>query len=177
MAIRSQEIRSTVRSQGQARSTLTVPSISFHSLAYLVTGLLALLAIYAIMGNVVTWGRSRLDDLRYGSTRTFHMEAVVGHDDGEGTPTHLIAMNLNRQVVIVEIPGGDPGKTRTLTGPYLVGAGEDKTPVLLQLEDINRDGAKDLVVNVKNEAIIYLNKDNQFQPITPEERMKLVKPQ
>lgn len=177
MAIRSQEIRSTVRSQGQARSTLTIPSISFHSFAYLVTGLLALIAIYAIMGNVMTWGRSRLDDLRYGSTRTFQMQAVVGHEDGEGTPTQLIAMNLNRQVVIVEIPGGDPAKIRTLSGPYLVGAGEDKTPVLLQLEDLNRDGAKDLVVNVKNEAIIYLNKDGQFQPITPEERMKLVRPQ
>jgi hypothetical protein len=176
MAVRSQEMR-PARTGGQVRSVVAAPSISFHSFAYLVTGLLALLAIYAIMGNLMTWGRGRYDDLRYGTTRTFHMDAVVGHGDGEGTPTHLIAMNLNRQVVIVEIPGGDPSKTRTLSGPYLVGAGEDKTPVLLQLEDLNRDGSKDLVVNVKNEAIIYLNKDGQFQPITPEERAKLVRPQ
>lgn len=177
MAVRSQEMRTPARTGSQSRTLPTTPTISFHSVAYLVTGLLALLAIYAIMGNVMAWGRSHYDDLRYGTTRTFHMNAVVGHDDGAGTPTHFVAMNLNRQVVIVEIPGGDASKTRTLTGPYLFGAGEDKTPVLLQLDDINRDGAKDLIVNVKNEAIVYLNKDGQFQPITPEERVKLTQSQ
>src|SRR5262245_17558737 len=176
MAVRHQALHSNTARNGsvQSRPLLTIPSISLHSLAYMATALLALLPIYAIMGNVMTWGRSRLDDLRYGTTRTYHMDAVVGHDDGAGTPTHFVAMNLNRQVVIIEIPGGDASKTRTLTGPYLFGAGEDKTPVLLQLDDINRDGAKDLIVNVKNEAIIYLNRDGQFQPITTEERIKLM---
>jgi hypothetical protein len=176
MAVRQQSLHNNNARTGSAqpRPLIAMPSISFHSLAYIATGLLALLAIYAIMGNVVTWGRGRLDDLRYGSTRTFQMDAVVGHDDGAGTPTHLIAMNLNRQVVIIEIPGGDASKTRTLTGPYLFGAGEDKTPVLLRLEDLNRDGAKDLVVSVKNEEIVYLNRGDQFQPLTPEERSRLV---
>jgi hypothetical protein len=175
MAVRHQALNSNTARSGsaQARPLLTIPSISLHSLAYVATALLALLAIYAIMGNVMTWGRSRLDDLRYGTTRTYHMDAVVGHDDGAGTPTHFIAMNLNRQVVIIEIPGGDPSKTRTLSGPYLFGAGEDKTPVLLRLEDLNRDGARDLIVNVKNEEIVYINKDGQFQPLTPEERARL----
>src|SRR4029078_10421094 len=141
--------------------------------AYIVTALLALLAIYAIMGNVMGWGRSRLDDLHYDPARTFQVDEVVGHEDGAGTPTHFIALNLNRQVMIIEIPGGDSSKTRTLTGPYLFGAGEDKTPVLLRFDDLNRDGSKDLIVNVKNEEIVYLNKEGQFQPITAEERGKL----
>ena len=176
MAVRSQEMRNTTAhtASPQSRTQIAVPVISLHSLAYIVTALLALLAIYAIMGNVMGWGRSRLDDLRYGSTRTFQTDEVVGHDDGAGTPTHFIALNLNRQVMIIEIPGGDSSKTRTLTGPYLFGAGEDKTPVLLRFDDLNRDGSKDLIVNVKNEEIVYLNKDGQFQPITPEERTKLV---
>jgi hypothetical protein len=178
MAVRSQEMRNTAPRNGQGvvhpRPQIAVPSISFHSVAYIVTGLLALLAIYAIMGNVVTWGIDRLNDVRYGPTRTFHMDAVVGHEDGNGTPTHFVAMNLNRQVVIIEIPGGDPNKTRTLTGPYLFGAGEDQTPVLLRLDDLNRDGSKDLIVSIKNEEIVYLNRDGKFQPITPEERMKLM---
>jgi hypothetical protein len=158
----------------QPRTQIAMPAISLHSLAYIITALLALLAIYAIMGNVMGWGRSRLDDLRYGPTRTFQVDEVVGHEDGAGTPTHFIALNLNRQVMIIEIPGGDSSKTRTLTGPYLFGAGEDKTPVLLRFDDLNRDGSKDLIVNVKNEEIVYLNKEGQFQPITPEERTKLV---
>jgi hypothetical protein len=178
MAVRSQEMRNTTARAGsvQSRPLIATPSISLHSIAYIATSVLALIAIYAIMGNVLTWGRSHIDDLRYGTTRTVHLDAVVGHEDGAGTPTHFVAMNLNRQVVIIEIPGGDPSKTRTLTGPYLFGAGEDKTPVLLRLEDLNRDGSKDLIVSVKNEEIVYVNKDGQFQPLTAEERMKLVSP-
>jgi hypothetical protein len=152
---------------------VAIPRIPLNTAAYILTILLALLAIYAVMGHVVSWGNGRLNDIKYGATRTFQMDAVVGHDDGGGTPTHFIAMNLNRQVVVVEIPGGDPSKIRTLTGPYLFGADEDKTPVLLRLDDLNRDGAKDLIVNVKNEEIVYLNKDNEFKPITPEERRQL----
>jgi hypothetical protein len=175
MTVRSQDMHNTVARHGisQSRPMIAVPSIPLHTVAYLVTGLLALLAIYAIMGHVVTWGSSRLNDLRYGATRTFQMDAVVGHEDGGGTPTHFVAMNLNRQVVVIEIPGGDPSKTRTLAGPYLFGADEDQTPVLLRLEDLNKDGAKDLIVNVKNEEIVYLNKDGEFKPITNEERTKL----
>jgi hypothetical protein len=175
MAVRSTEMRNTTaRSGSQSRSVVSVPPVSLHTLAYIVTGLLALLAVYAIMGNVVGWARSRIDDVRYGATRTYQVDEVVGHDDGAGTPTHFIAMNLNRQVVVVEIPGGDASKIRTLTGPYLFGAGEDKTPVLLRFDDLNRDGSKDLIVNVKNEEIVYLNKEGQFQPITPEERVQLM---
>src|SRR5205085_7367435 len=98
---------------------------------------------------------------------------IVGHNDGAGTPTHFIAMNLNRQVVVLEIPGGDASKIRTITGPYLFGAGEDKTPVVLRFDDLNRDGSQDLIVNVKNEEIAYLNKNGEFQNITPEERVQL----
>jgi hypothetical protein len=175
MAVSSQKMRSVVARQGtvHSNSMTAIPSIPLHTAAYGVTIVLALLAIYAVMGHVVGWGSGRLNDMRYGATRTFQMDAVVGHGDGGGTPTHFIAMNLNRQVVVVEIPGGDPSKIRTLTGPYLFGADEDKTPVLLRLDDLNRDGSKDLIVNVKNEEIVYLNKEGEFKPITPEERMEL----
>ncbi|KPV52462.1 hypothetical protein SE17_15365 [Kouleothrix aurantiaca] len=179
MAVRSQEMRNTTTRTGSAapRASITVPPISFHTLAYVVTAVLALLAIYAIMGNVMSWGQGKVDDFRYGATRTYQVDAVVGHNDGAGTPSHFIAMNLNRQVMVIEIPGGDASKIRTLTGPYLFGAGEDKTPVLLRFDDLNRDGSQDLIVNVKNEEIVYLNKEGQFQPITPEERARLVQKQ
>lgn len=175
--VRSQEMRSNsdiTRTGAKSRPIIIVPPVSFHSLAYLVTGLLALLAIYAIMGNVMGWAGGKIDDLRYGTPRTYQLDAVVGHDDGGGTATHLVALNLNRQVVVLELPGGDPSKIRTLTGPYLFGANEDKTPVLMRLEDVNRDGAKDLIVSIKNEELIYINRDGAFQAITPEERAQLI---
>lgn len=179
MAVRSQEMRNNpVRSHsGGARPSVTIPVISLHTVVYVITTLLALLAIYAIIGHVVTWGREQIDDMRYGTPRTFHVDEVVGHGDGAGIPSHFIAMNLNRQVVVLEIPGGDASQTRTLTGPYLFGAGEDKTPVLLSFEDINKDGTRDMIVNVKNEALVYLNRDGQFQPLSSEERARIEKQQ
>lgn len=175
MAVRSQEMRNPVRSStSAARPFVAAPAVHVNTVAYLVTGLLALLAIYAIMGNVVGWGREQVDTMRYGTPRTFHVDAVVGQDDGAGTPSHFIAMNLNRQVVIYQIPGGDSAKTRVITGPYLFGAGEDKTPVLLAFQDVNGDQAPDMIVNIKNEAIVFVNRDGQFQAMSPEERGQLV---
>ena len=178
MAVRSQEIRSVTTKAGSVnpRSLSVTPTVSLHSIAYLVTALLALVAIYAVMGNVLTWGRAQYDTLRYGSTRTFQLDAALGHEDSPASPTHLMALNLNRQVTIIEIPGGDAAKIRTLTGPYLFGAEEDKTPVLMRLDDLNRDGTKDLIVSIKNEEIVYLNRDSKFQLITAEERAGLPQP-
>ena len=175
MAVRSQEMRNPVRAgSAPARPFVSVPSFNFHAAAYVVTGLLALLAIYAIMGNVVGWGREQYENVRYGTPRTYHVDAVVGQEDAAGAPTHFIALNLNRQVVVYQIPGGDASKTRVINGPYLFGAGEDKTPVLLEFQDINGDQLQDMIVNIKNEAIVYLNRDGQFQAISPEERSQLV---
>ena len=175
MAVSSRDLRSTVRSSGNsARPLVVAPPVSLNTFIYLITGLLGLLAIYAIMGHVVTWGRERIDDVRYGTPRTFHMDAVVGLGDSESSPSHFIAMNLNRQVVVLQIPGGDASQAHTITGPYLVGAGEDKTPVLLSFDDVNHDGTRDMIVNVKNEAIVFVNRDGQFQEMTPEERAQLM---
>lgn len=175
MAVRSQEMRNATTRVGSInpRPMTVTPSISLHSVAYIVTTVLALIAIYAVMGNVTTWGRQQIDTLRYGNPRTFQLSAAIGHEDSANNPTHLMALNLNRQVVIIELPGGDSSKVRTLTGPYLFGADEDKTPVLMRLEDLNKDGSKDLIVSIKNEEVVYMNKDGKFQLITPEERGSL----
>lgn len=173
MAVTSKDLRNNAR-LSSGRPLTVVPRVGVNNVMYLITGLLALLAIYAVMGNVVGWGRERLDDLRYGATRTFHAQEVVGHDDSPASPSHFIAMNLNRQVVVVYMPGGDSTKTRVITGPYLFGAGEDKTPVLLDFADLNNDGAPDMLVKVKNEAIVYLNRNGQFEPISAEDRAQLM---
>lgn len=70
-----------------------------------------------------------------------------------------MAINLNRQITIVELPGGNAGKARTLAGPYLFGAEEDLTPPRLTLRDMDGDGTVDLVLNICNEQVVYLNAD------------------
>lgn len=129
--------------------------------------LLALAALYLVLSSTVEWGRVKLDDLRYGMPRTFHLTADVGHSGATGQPSHLIALNLDRQVVVLDLPGGAIDEIRTLPGPYLFGADEHLTPVTLDLQDMNTDGAPDLIVRVKDEEIIYLNQEGSFSLTLP----------
>jgi hypothetical protein len=130
---------------------------------------------FVLVGAVVDWGQVRMDDLRYGRPRTTHLEGYVGHGgEVEGRPTRFVGLNIDRQVVVLELPGGDSTQVRSLPGPYLFGAGEDLTPVLLSLGDMDGDGLKDLIVDVRNEQIVYLNRDGGFRLPTPEEQSRLV---
>ncbi|MCU0492709.1 MAG: hypothetical protein MUD01_14045 [Chloroflexaceae bacterium] len=167
MAVTSRDIRN------DRRPFISVPTRGVNSFAYIVTGLLALLALYVLLNTVIAWVQVVRDDMMYGRPRTFQLSAHVGHGEENGAQTQFIAMNLDRQVVIVEIPGGDPAKTRTYTGPYLVGAGEDLTPVTMRLSDLNGDKLLDLIVNVKSEEMVYVNRDGGFALMTPEERKQL----
>jgi hypothetical protein len=144
-------------------------------MSYIITGLLAVIAIYVLVGALVGWAQVRLDDLRYGWPRTTQMDAVVGHESN-GQPTHFMAMNLNRQVLVLEIVGGDPNTVRSLPGPYLFGAGEDLTPVTMAIQDVDNDGLPDLLLDVRRERIVYLNRDGAFRLPTTDEQRQLATP-
>jgi hypothetical protein len=139
-------------------------------LPYVITTLLVLTAFALIASSLLTWSRIKLDDLRYGRPRTTSLNGFVNHNETGGVPSQFVAMNVNRRVVVFEIPGGDPAQIRTLTGPYLFGANEDLTPVRLRLALVNDDKESDLVVSVKNEEIVYINENGNFRLITPDER-------
>lgn len=169
MAVTSKEISGN----GKARASWLPRGVGLT--VYLITFLLAALAIYVLVGAVVEWGQVRVDDLRYGRPRTTHLEGYVGHGaEAMGQPTRLIGLNIDRQVVVLELPGGDATQVRTLPGPYLVGYDQDLIPVLLSLHDTDGDGHDDLIVNVRNEQIVYLNRDGGFRLPTPEEQQQLV---
>jgi hypothetical protein len=168
MAVQSRELRN------ERRAPITLPVKNVGGIAYLVTGILALLAVYVLLSSLIGAARVFMDDVQYGRPRTFHLTANIGRPEEASAPTHLIAMNLDRQVVIVEIPGGDSSKVRTLPGPYLFGAGEDLTPVTMRLADMNGDAAPDLIVRIKDEEMVYINRDSSFNLITAEERQQLI---
>jgi hypothetical protein len=76
-------------------------------------------------------------------------------------------------VTIVELPGGDATKARTLTGPYLFGADENLTTPHIRLSDMDADGNVDLILDIRNEQVVYLNKDGVFRLPKPEEQSSL----
>lgn len=134
---------------------------------------IAAIALYAVISMAVEWAQIKLDDLQYGRPRTYQMDAYVGQNEAEGAPSHFIAMNLNRRITILQMPGGDSAKVSTIIGPYLFGQGEDLTPVQMSAQDVNGDGRPDLVVSVKNEQLLYLNDGAAFKLATPEERANI----
>jgi len=111
-----------------------------------------------------SWWHTYQDDLHYGRPRTFQLDAVVGHGDSPSNPTHFIFMNLRRHVQIIEIPGGDPARSRIFVGPVLYGDGQDLTPVTGEVRDVNGDGKPDLIVHIQDQQIIFLNDGTTFHP-------------
>ncbi|MDQ2809282.1 MAG: hypothetical protein M3Z04_20605, partial [Chloroflexota bacterium] len=160
-----------------ARATLPAVNAGKVRLAVLAAAALAgAVALYVVLSALFNFTQTKLDDMQYGRPRTTHLDAYVGHAGEEaGQPSHFLALNLDRRIVLIELPGGDTKNATTITGPYLFGDGEDLTPVKLSAEDVNGDGADDLLVTVKNEQLVYVNEraKNSFHLMTPEERKAL----
>ncbi len=164
--------------QGQARTVTGAEKVVEARSVMLIAGSVALLAVlYIVISAAVEWTQVKLDDLQYGRPRTMQMDAYVGHSETDGVPSHFVAMNLNRRVTILEMPGGDSTKVSTIVGPYLFGQGEDLTAVTLASTDLNADGLADLIVSVKNEQLLYLNDGSSFRLATTEERLAIEKAQ
>lgn len=171
MAVTSRAIRAGRRAWDR---NYRIQRIAYATL-YGTTLMLGALAIYALIGALLGWITVKIDDIRYGYPRTMHVQAFVGHGEEAGQPTHLIAINLDRQVVVLELPGGDPSQVRSITGPYLFGADEHLTPVIISVQDVDDDTLPDLLLDVRRERIIYLNRDGFFRLPTPEEQARLKK--
>jgi hypothetical protein len=160
------------------RSTAAPQPVAFvvgktRQIVFLVTFVLALGALYVVMSHIVAWGQITYDDMRYGRPRSFHL--VVPANVTGKQETHFLAMNLDRQVVVFEIPtSGDPSQIQMLPGPYLFGAGEDLTPLMLYTQDVNRDNHLDIVLRVKNEEVVYVNRGGAFSLLTVDERQQLL---
>ncbi|MEM8533880.1 MAG: hypothetical protein AAGF95_23755 [Chloroflexota bacterium] len=167
MAVTSKKIRSAQRLRGSSPFR-----IMYILLCTIAIGL-SLIACTLVMMRLFDWGQVALDDLRYGRPRTFHLTGYVGGEEGSHTPTHFTAINIDRQVVVFELPAGDPERINVIEGPYLVGAHEDLTPVTLSLHDVDGDNFKDLLVEVRQEHIVYLQRDGAFRLPTSDEHASI----
>jgi len=94
---------------------------------------------------------------------------VVGHDDSPAHPSHFIAINLDRHVVVIELPGGDASKAKIYNGPTLLRPGQDLPPVTLSFRDVNGDGLLDMLITIAGSSIIFDNDHGSFRPPRPGE--------
>ena len=133
-----------------------------------------LMFVLWILGNMlINWWNVTQDDIHYGRPRTFQTDAVVGHNDSVSAPSHFIAVNFNLHIQVIEFPGGDTTHARIYQGPTLYGDGQNLAVVTLTFKDVNGDGKPDMIINVANTHIVYLNDSGQFRPLKPGEQVNL----
>jgi hypothetical protein len=137
---------------------------NFHWLLFVGIAMFIMIIGWVAFNALGSWWQTTQDDWHYGRPRTFQIDAVVGHNDSSSNPSHFIAMNLNRRVLIIELPGGDATKARIFNGPILIGQGQDLAPVTLSFQDVNGDGLLDMIVNVQDAHFVYINAKGTFSP-------------
>jgi hypothetical protein len=155
-------------------SSVTQHKRSIHPLLCLGVGMIAMAALFLLLSSAATWIQTTKDDLTYGRPRTFHIDFVVGHNDSPSNPTHFIAINLNRHVQVIEIPGQDETKERTFQITTLFGDGEDLTPVTLSFRDVNGDHKPDMLIHIQDQTLVMINDQGSFRPAKPGEVKGLV---
>ena len=138
-----------------------------------IVGMLFMAALFLMMNTLSSWWQIHQDDVTYGRPRTFQVDAVVGHNDSVSNPSHFIFINLNRHVVIIELPGGDTTHARIYNGPTLFGNGQDLTPVTAVFKDVNGDGKIDMIVLIQDQRLVFINDGTQFVPQQPGQQVHL----
>ncbi len=143
-----------------------------HPLFYVGMTLFLLWLGYLALTQLGHWWQVYQDDQHYGRPRTFQIDAVVGHNhDSANAPSHFVALNLHRHILIMELPAGDAGHAKAYVGPVLLGDGQDLAVVTLSFADVNGDGKPDMLVHVDQTQIVFLNDGQGFRPQRPGEQV------
>ena len=150
-----------------------------HWLLPLGIGMIAMLVLWELGSFTLAWGLARYDDIRYGNPRTYQTNAVVGHGgDSLLHPSHFIAINLNRQAIVVEFPAGNPSGAQSYVVPYyILGQGGDLTPITLEFRDVTGDGKPDMIIHIhlqtQDQTFVFVNDGNKFRPPTSKDNIHL----
>lgn len=144
----------------------------FHWTVYIGLAMLVLLVGWIGLSAVGSWWQVTQDDWHYGRPRTFQIDAVVGHNDSVTQPSHFLALNLQRHVEIIEMPGGDGAKAKIYIGPVLIGQGQDLAVVKLSFKDVNGDGKPDMIVSIQESRFVFINENGSFRPARPGENIQ-----
>ena len=133
-----------------------------HPLLWVGFGMLVMLLAWTGLQALGSWWSLHQEDVTYGRPRTAQYDVVVGHNDSASHPTHFIALNLNAEVIVIELPGGDSSKARIYQGPHLFDPGAALYPVTLSFPDPQGNGKPNMEVHVQGQIIVYLNQNGQF---------------
>jgi hypothetical protein len=139
--------------------------IHLHWSVWVAIGMLIMIVGWVALSTLGAWWQTTQDGWHYGRPRTFQVDAVVGHNnDSPDHPSHFIAINLNRHILIIELPAGNATRAKIYSGPLLLGQGQDLTPVTLSFRDVDGDGKPDMLVWVADTHFVFINDSSGFRP-------------
>lgn len=134
-----------------------------HWLLYVGVGMIAALAMWVTASSLLAWGTTKYNDIMYGNPRVYQIDQVVGHNsDSAAHPSHFMALNLHGQVIIIELPAGDPTKSIDYIGPDLIAAGDEQIPVTLTFSHLNNDKNLDMIVHIQDKEVHFCNNGTKF---------------
>ena len=129
--------------------------------------MIAALALWVVASSLLAWGMNKYNDIVYGNPRLYQTDAVVGHNDSPAHPSHFIVLNLHGQVIVIELPAGDPTKSIDYIGPDLIAPGNDRIPVTLSFGAINKDGKMDMIIHIQDKEVDFCNNGTKFTACGP----------
>jgi hypothetical protein len=150
-----------------------------HWLLPIGIGMIAMLVLWEIGTLALAWGMARYDDIRYGNPRTYQTDFAVGHGgDSRQHPSHFIAINLNRQAIVVEFPAGNPSGAQSYVVPdYILGPGGDLVPVTVEFRDVTGDGKPDMIIHMhlqsQDQTFVFVNDGTKFRAPTSKDNIHL----
>lgn len=155
------------------------PQRKIHWLLPTGVGMVAMLVLWMVGASIVAWGIQRYDDVRYGMPRTFQIDQTVGHGgDSRTHPSHFVAVNLNRQAIVIEFMAGDPAKSVSYVAPvYIAGEGGNLAPVTLEFRDVTGDGKLDMIIHIhlpsQDQASVFVNDGTKFRPSNGNDKIRM----
>lgn len=146
-----------------------------HPLLFVGLGLVAMLFLWIGISQVMNWGIGEYHTLIYGNPPTFQTNAVLGQDDNNQHPSHIIAVNMRGTVTILAFPGLDPSHVRVLASTSVLGPDADQAVAILRFIDPDQTGKSDMLVAIGGIQSVLVNdgKGNFRAPTSAEQEQIL----
>ena len=149
-----------------SQKTLVKKKHSRLNLTSLGIGMMVAIVLVLLGQLLLSWWSATWDDIHYGNPRTYQTDAFVGHEAGQ-TPSHFIVLNLHGRIEVLELPGGDPTKTKIYIGPQIAGHGAENVPVTVQFVDPHHTHHPDMLIQFQGTQVVFQNVHGVFQPGQP----------
>lgn len=146
--------------------TSSQPGPQRHWLLSLGLGMVVMLLLVFFWQFAVQNVTDFYNDWHYGQPRTFQTDAFVGHEVDAKIPSHFIAVNLNGNIEVIELPGGDTAHTQRFQVTQLSGEAGKLIPVTLEFVDSQHTHHPDMIVHIQNTEILFHNTNGTFHIAT-----------